>query len=431
MELLIIFFLIVLNGLFSLSEAAIIAARKTRLRQFAEKGDVGARAALELADEPNRFLSTVQIGITLIGILTGAIGGATLEHQFALLLSETPLAPYSDVIAFTSIVLLTTYLSLIIGELVPKRLALRSPETLARRIARPMDVLSRLTAPVVTLLSASTEAILWLLGARAPTDAGVTEDDITGMVKQGVEAGIFQATAPDMVEGVFSLRDRRNSLLMTPRTEVTWLNAQASPDAIRDELIATQHSRLPLCDGELDHVIGLVHTKDVMEQVLRGEPLDVRAVMTPALMVPGVAPVTRTLELFRQNSAHFAVVIGEYGDTIGVLTMQDILEEIVGEVEAGDEPEITRRADGSYLLDGQLPIDEFADLFNLEDIPGAHRIFETLGGFIMDRMDGIPKAGDQFTWGTLKVEVIDMDGNRVDKVLVFSEPAAAKDESDA
>ncbi|MBN8633872.1 MAG: HlyC/CorC family transporter [Anaerolineae bacterium] len=430
MELLIILGLIVLNGIFSMSEAAIIASRKSRLHQQAEKGNKGAQTALKLADDPNRFLSTVQIGITLIGIMTGAIGGAALEHQFARLLVDTPFAPYSDVISFTMIVLLTTYLSLIIGELVPKRLALRAPEAMAMRVARPMNLLARLTAPIVSLLSASTEALLWVLRARHTDEAPITEDEITGMVKQGIEAGVFQETAHDMVEGVFSLSDRRNSALMTPRTEVLWLNIQDDIGLIRDELIKGDHSRFPVCAGDLDHVLGVVHSKNVMDHLLLGKPLDVQALMQPALTVPASAPVTRTLELFRENKGHFALVIGEYGETLGIITLQDVLEEIVGEVETSAEPEIVRRDDGSYLLDGLLPIDEFGDLFAVEDIPGAHKVFETLGGFIMALRDEIPKAGDQLTWGTLRIEVIDMDGNRVDKVLVSTLEAAPKDEAD-
>lgn len=430
MELLIILVLIIVNGLFSMSETAVISSRKSRLQQQAEKGDKGARTALQLADEPNRFLSTVQVGITLIGVLTGAFGGATMAHQIARLLVDTPFEPYGEAIGFGLIVLLTTYLSLIIGELVPKRLALRSPETVAMRIARPMNSLSRITSPVVKLLSFSTEAVLWLLGARKNEETPVTGDEITGMVRQGVEAGVFEETAHGMVEGVFSLPDRKNSALMTPRNDVLWINIRDDAALIREELIAGDHSRFPVCDGDIDHVLGVVHSKHVMDQLLLGKPLDVQAIMTPALTTPASAPAVRTLELFRENGDHFALVIGEYGETLGIITLQDILEEIVGDVENDDEPEIVKRGDGTYFLDGLLPIDEFQELFDIEEVPGAHRVFETLGGFVMAQMDGIPKVGDQFDWGKLHVEVVDMDGNRVDKLLVSTSLAAAKDEPD-
>ncbi len=418
MELVIIVLLLILNGVFSMSETAVITSRKTRLQQLADKGDKSAQAALKLAEEPNRFLSTVQIGITLIGVMTGAFGGATLAKQIAVLMIDTPLAPYADAIGFGVIVVITTYLSLIIGELVPKRLALRSPESVARRIARPMNILSRITSPVVSVLSLSTDAILWLIGARKLDEPPVTQHEIEGMVKQGVEAGVFEETAHGMVEGVFSLSERKTSSLMTPRTDVLWLNLNDSPDLMREELIKSDHSRMPVCDGDIDHVLGIVHAKDVMEQLLRGQPLDIRAVMDFALSVPATTPATRTLELFQANGVHFALVIGEYGETAGVITLQDILEEIVGNVEINIEPEIVVRQDGSYLLDGLLPISEFAELFKIDDIPGAHKVFETLGGFVMAQMDNIPKAGDHFTWGKLRIEVMDMDNNRVDKVLV-------------
>jgi len=418
MELVIIVLLLILNGVFSMSETAVITSRKTRLQQLADKGDKSAQAALKLAEEPNRFLSTVQIGITLIGVMTGAFGGATLAGQVAVLMIDTPFAPYADAIGFGVIVVITTYLSLIIGELVPKRLALRSPESVARRIARPMNILSRITSPVVSVLSLSTDAILWLIGARKLDEPPVTQHEIEGMVKQGVEAGVFEETAHGMVEGVFSLSERKTSSLMTPRTDVLWLNLNDSPDLMREELIKSDHSRMPVCDGDIDHVLGIVHAKDVMEQLLRGQPLDIRAVMDFALSVPATTPATRTLELFQANGVHFALVIGEYGETAGVITLQDILEEIVGNVEINIEPEIVVRQDGSYLLDGLLPISEFAELFKIDDIPGAHKVFETLGGFVMAQMDNIPKAGDHFTWGKLRIEVMDMDNNRVDKVMV-------------
>jgi len=268
------------------------------------------------------------------------------------------------------------------------------------------------------VLSLSTDAILWLIGARKLDEPPVTQHEIEGMVKQGVEAGVFEETAHGMVEGVFSLSERKTSSLMTPRTDVLWLNLNDSPDLMREELIKSDHSRMPVCDGDIDHVLGIVHAKDVMEQLLRGQPLDIRAVMDFALSVPATTPATRTLELFQANGVHFALVIGEYGETAGVITLQDILEEIVGNVEINIEPEIVVRQDGSYLLDGLLPISEFAELFKIDDIPGAHKVFETLGGFVIAQMDNIPKAGDHFTWGKLRIEVMDMDNNRVDKVMV-------------
>jgi len=425
MELLIILVLIVLNGIFSMSEAAIIASRKSRLQQQAEKGIKGAQTALKLAEEPNRFLSTVQIGITLIGIMTGAIGGATFEGQVAQLLVNTPLAPYREVIAFTTIVLITTYLSLIIGELVPKRLALRAPEAMAIRVARPMNLLSRATAPVVTFLSGSTEAILWLLGARKTEEAPVTEDEITGMIRQGVEAGVFEETAHDMVEGVFSLGDRRNSTVMTPRTEVLWLNIEDDLDLIRDELINGDHSRFPVCAGDLDHVLGVVHSKHVMDHLLLGKPLDVQALMQPALTIPGVAPITRTLEMFRENKGHFALVIGEYGETLGVITLQDILEEIVGDFVSApgqNTRRIQHAADGSLLIDGRTPLHNINRHLGWE-LPTDE--FSTLNGLIVGRLEALPEAGAELEVEGLRMRVEAIGDNVVQRVRVFPPESAA------
>ena len=416
MELLIIVVLLILNGIFSMSEAAVIASRRARLQQLADKGDAGAKTALKITDDPNRFLSTVQIGITLIGILLGAFGGATMASQIAALLADTPLAPYAGTIGFALIVLLTTYLSLIIGELVPKRLALRSPERIASLVAPPMRVLSRITAPVVTLLSVSTDAVLVVLGARELDEPPVTEEEIKGMLRQGVEAGVFEEAEHDMVEGIFSLGDRRIGTLMTPRTEVYWLDVNDPPEENRDKLLSSEFSRLPVCDDDPDHVLGMLHSKDLLAQLLSGKPLDIRAATTEALFVPMSMTASKVLDLFRETGKHIALVIGEYGGMEGLVSIQDILEEIVGEVE--EEEHAVQRDDGSWLLDGMMSIDDFEEMFDIEEAPGAHEGYETLGGFMLSLLGNIPKAGDELDWESLHFEVLDMDGNRIDKVLI-------------
>jgi putative hemolysin len=420
MELLIIVVLLIVNGVFSMSEAAVIASRKARLQQQADKGSHGAKAALELAEEPTRFLSTVQIGITLIGVLTGAFGGAALAHPIALLLRDTPLAPYAEAIGFGAIVLLTTYLSLIVGELVPKRLALRSPESIAARIARPMQVLSRATAPVVTLLTASTNAVLWLLRQHESEEAPVTEEEIKAMIAEGVEAGVFEEAHHDMVEGVFSLSDRRISTLMTPRTEVHWLDVQDSPEETRAKIIDSGYSQLPVCEGDFDHVIGILYAKNLLARLLSGASFDLRAAMDEPLYVPASMPASQVLEVFRKQGKYAALVVGEYGGAEGMITIQDILTEIVGEPD--HEVHAIQRDDGSWLLDGLTPISDFMEQYAIDDLPGAHTAFETLGGFIMAQIGNIPKAGDNFDWKLLHLEVLDMDGNRVDKVLISVKP---------
>ena len=425
MELLIILLLILLNGVFSMSEAAVIAARKARLQQQAESGETGAALALGLAQEPNRFLSTVQVGITLVGILTGAFGGATIAAEVAAWIRPTALGHYADAIGFGIVVLVTAYLSLILGELVPKRLALQYPERIAAFIARPMQVLSRLASPLISVLSGSTDAVLLLLGVRPSDDPPVTEEEIKTMMQQGIEAGVFDAGEEDMVSGVFRLGDRRASALMTPRTEVYCLNLRETEDEIRSRIRASNFSRLPVCDGDTDHVVGLLSATRLLSHLLADEPLDIQAAMVEALFVPESMPASKVLDVFRETGQHIAIVIDEYGGMEGLITMQDLLEEIVGEVE-DSAPQATQRGDGSWLIDGLISVDDFRDLFALDDLPGAHDAYSTLGGFVMARLGSIPKVGSAFDWTTLHLEVLDMDGNRVDKVLVtVMEPQAA------
>jgi putative hemolysin len=426
MELLIIFVLILINGLFAMTEAAVIASRRARLQQQIDKGSEGAKAALDLVDNPNRFLSTVQIGITLIGIFSGALGGATIATNIAAALRDTPLAEYADAIGFGLIVLLTTYLSLIFGELVPKRLALSAPERIASLAARPMQILSRITSPVVRFLGTSTNGVLRLIGAHNIEETPVTQDEISAMIQQGIRAGLIEESAQDMVEGVFRLGDRRVSTLMTPRTEVVWLNLEDSFDEQRAAIINSDYSRFPVCDGDLDHVVGLLQTKDILSRMLAGSEFDVRAAMVPPLFIPETMTASKLLDLFRESSTHIGFVIDEYGGLEGLVTIQDVLEAIVGDVEE-DEP--VERPDGSWLLDGMISIEDFKDLLELDEVPGEDEDFETLGGFVMSHQGKIPSVGDSFEWDGLRIEVMDMDGNRVDKLLVTRLPEDAPDEA--
>lgn len=417
MELLIILLLIIVNGVFSMSEAAVIAARKARLQQLAEKGSHGAQTALDLAQEPTRFLSTVQVGITLVGVLTGAFGGATIAEQIAALIRPTTLGRYADAIGFGLVVVVTTYLSLIIGELVPKRLALQSPERIAAAIARPMQALSTITSPLISLLTGSTNAVLYLLGVRPSDEPPVTQEEIKTMMQQGMEAGVFVEAEHDMVSGIFRLVDRRAVSLMTPRTGVHCVNLRDSDDEIRTRIKECSFSRLPVCDGDTDHVVGILEAKTLLSRLLAGEPLDIGAVMIEPQVVPENMPASKVLDLFRETGRHLAIVIDEYGGMAGLITMQDLLEEIVGDVEE-NAPQATQRDDGTWLIDGLISVDDFIRLFALDDLPGAHDAFTTLGGFVMAQIGDIPQAGNTFDWTRLRFEVMDMDGNRVDKVLV-------------
>lgn len=420
-EILIILLLILVNGLLAMAEIAIVSARKTRLRQLANEGDKSARAALELADSPNRFLSTVQVGITLVGIFAGAFGGATLAQYLAMSLRTIPgLAPYSTALSLGIVVAAITYLSLVIGELVPKRLALHSPERIASLIARPMRILSTLAAPIVYLLSVSTEAVLAILGIESSAGAPVTEEEIQVLVEQGAEAGMIEEAERDMVASIFRLGDRRVEALMTPRTEITWIDINDPPDVIRGTIEASNHSRLPVCDDSLDNVLGIVLVKDLLSQSMAGETLDLRAVMKRPLYVPETMPALKVLELFKQTGMHMALLIDEYGGIDGLVTVVDILEAIVGDIPTPEElvaPPIVQRDDGSWLIDGLLPIDEFKELFQIRHLPDEDS-YQTLGGFIVLHIGRIPAPSDHFEWDGLRFEVVDMDGNRVDKVLV-------------
>lgn len=417
MEIVIIVLLIVLNGLFSGSETAVISSRKARLQQLADKGNSGAKTALDMAQEPTRFLSTVQVGITLIGILTGAFGGATIAAQIAEVVRTTPLAPYADAIGFGVVVAVTTYLSLIIGELVPKRLALQYPERIAATIAPPMNVLSKITSPLISLLSGSTHAVLLLLGVRNSDEPPVTEEEIKTMMQQGIEAGVFEAGEQEMVSGIFRLGERRVGSLMTPRTEIIWLNLRDTEAENRAKIQQSPFSRLPVCDGDMDHVVGVLNAKTMLSRLVGGGSFDIEATMVEAQFTPATTPASKVIDLFRETAQHIAIVIDEYGGMEGLVTIQDILEEIVGDVEE-TAPQATQREDKSWLVDGLMSIDDFKDLLVLDEVPGEHERFETLGGFVMAQVNDIPKAGDAFDWKQLHFEVMDMDGNRVDKVLV-------------
>lgn len=423
LEVSVVVLLILLNGIFAMSEIAVVSARKTRLRQWAEEGNAKARAALELANNPNQFLATIQIGITLVGILAGVFGGATIAKELTVILNDISwLAPYSHPLSLALVVVVIAYLSLIVGELVPKRLALNNPERLAMAIAAPMQVLSRVAYPAVHLLGLSTELLLRALGMRPSTEPLVTEEEIRALIEQGTQAGMFEEAEQEMVERVFRLGDRRVSAVMTPRTEIVWLDREASGLEIRRTITESAHSRFLVADGSLDNALGVVHAKDLLAHILGEQVVNLEATLQQPLYVPESMRALKVLELFKQSGTHIALVIDEYGGIQGLVTPSDILEAIVGDLpEAGEqvEPLAVRREDGSWLLDGMLPVDEFKDLFDLGELPGEDQgIYQTLAGFVVMQLGRIPAATDYFVWEGLKIEVMDMDGNRVDKVLV-------------
>jgi putative hemolysin len=420
LEILLILVLIVLNALLAMSELAILSARKPRLQQMAEGGHAGARAALDLAANPNRLLSTVQIGITLVGILAGAFAGATLAQHLARALEVDPwLTRHSEAIALTIVVVLTTYLTLVIGELVPKRLALGRPERIAVLAARPMRALSVAAAPAVRLLGFSTDLVLRLLHMRAPAEPSVTEDEVRVMVREGVRVGVFETAEQEMVENVFRMGDLRVHALMTVRPDIAWLDLDDPPERIHATIVEEGYSRYPVARGNLDQVVGFVRSKDLLARHLTGQPLDLQAVLRTPLFVPESVRALRVLELFKQQRTHMAIVLDEYGVTQGLVTHDDLLDAIVGDIaplETAAELSAVRREDGSWLLDGTLTIED-AFLYLQVPPPPPSSDYQTLGGFVMTHLGAVPAPADHFEWGGVRFEVVDMDGRRVDKVL--------------
>lgn len=423
-EVLIIFLLILANGLLAMAEIAIVSARKARLEQLAQEGDERARAALNLATAPGYFLAAVQVGITLIGILSGAFGGATLAEELEGWLSKIiGLRAYLGALSVAMVVLFITFFSLVLGELAPKQIALYNPERIASRLARPMSSLTRLTGPLVRLLNASTSLVLRLLGIHRSTEPQVSEEEIKILIAQGTVAGLFEPMEEQIVDHVFRLGDLKASSLLTPRTEIDWLDLDDPLDMLRKRIIDSKHTYLPVARGSLDNLIGFVRAKDLLAQSLCGDPFDLAALTQPPLLVPESTPALQVLERFKQTRVHIAFVLDEYGGIQGLLTATDLLEAMVGELPEMHElldPDILQREDGSYLLDGLLAIDRFKDLFEIKQLPGEdERLFETLGGFVMTQLGRIPATGDHFHWEGLRIEVVDMDGNRVDKLLVM------------
>ncbi len=424
-ETLAIFLLLIGNGVFAMAEIAVVTARKSRLQDLANKGSATARAALELANAPNPFLSTMQIGITLIGILAGAFGGGALTEWMATQLNTMPvISAYSRSIALGIVVLGITYFSVIIGELAPKRLALGHPETIAMVMAPAVRFLLKVCRPVVHLLSFSTDLVFRLFGKKFDEQTSVTEDEVRTLVRQGTAAGVFEESEQDMVEAVFQLGDKSARALMTPRPQIVWLDVNDSVEQIGAKLADSGHSRFPVCAGSLDDVVGIVQAKDLLASFLAGKNVALNASMQPPPFVPRTMTALQVLDHIKISGSHIVLVVDEYGGIEGLLTHHDILEAIAGDMPLGKtpaEPKAVQRKDGSWLLDGMLSVDEFKDIFKLENLPGEKKdTFQTLGGFIFTQMERVPSVSEHFEWNGLRFEVVDMDGKRIDKVLVSS-----------
>jgi putative hemolysin len=429
LEIILLLFLILLNGLFSMSEFAVVYARKSRLQPLADDGNQRAQAALDLAEHPVQFLATIQIGITLVGTLIGAIGGATLARHLVPLFAAIPLlAPFAEAISFASVVLLLTFLTLVLGELVPKQLALHSAERLAIALAGPIRTLSNLTSPLTRFLAGSSNLIVRLIGIRPSAEPPVTEDEIKVLIEQGTQAGVFEEAEQEMVKGVFRLGGQRVGALMTPRPDIDWIDLDESPNLIHDQILGSHRTRFPVAQGELDKVLGILHTKDLLAHGFSCDPPDLRKLLRPPVFIPESAEALQALEQFKETGEHFALVTDEYGSVAGVISSTDILEAIVGDLPAKGEPaepEVVRREDGTWLMGGALSIGEMTDTLGLDNLPEEEEgSFQTVGGFVMVRLGEVPQAGDHFEWGGFRFEVMDMDGRRVDKVLVTPLPPA-------
>jgi putative hemolysin len=423
LEFALVILLILANGVFAMSETAFVSARKVRLQQWANEGNAKAAAALEFVNSPNRLLSTVQLGITLIGILAGAFGGATIAGALSEKIHAIPwLAPYSDALALALVVIVITYLSLVIGELVPKRIALNNPERIAMFMVRTMQVLSAISSPFIRLLSLSTEGILRLIGLRPSSEPPITEEEINVLIEEGTQIGTFEAAEQDMIERIFRLGDRRVSALMTHRPDIIWLDVNDPLLDITQTIRESIYSRFPVCDGSLDNVLGMLHVKDLLLQYMVGQPLDLKAALQTPLYVIDNTSTLKVLELFKQTGQQAALVIQEYGDIEGLITLNDILEAIVGDISSNDDldhPQAVQREDGSWLLDGMLPIDELKEILHVRALPEeSSGDYETLAGFVLTELGRIPAPADHFEWDRFRFEVMDMDGRRIDKVLV-------------
>jgi putative hemolysin len=422
-EIVVIAALILANGLFSMSEMAVISARKSRLKAAADAGDAGARAALALADSPTHFLSTVQIGISVIGTLAAAFGGASVTDELAALLrGYALLAPHSHTIALGLVVLVISYFSLVIGELVPKRIAMANAESIAAAIATPMQKLSTLVLPIVHLLSWSSDAILRLLGRQLQKPPPINDEDIRFLINLSSQTGDLPASERDILERVFQLGDRRAWAVMKPRPEIIWLDVEDSAEQNWHKILASSYSRYPVCRGDLDAIVGIVSLKSLLKVSHAGGDLNLTENLNQPLIVPESKPALEILDLFKNRAIHMAIVVDEFGSIQGLITLGDILEALVGYIVPIDQPaerEAVQREDGSWLFDGTVPIDELKQYLDLRALPEEHAgYYQTLAGFIMNQLGRIPAAGDHFVWAGLRFEVVDMDGRRIDKILV-------------
>ncbi len=430
----VVLLLVVLNGLFAMTELAVVSSRKSKLQARAERGDRGARAALKLSEEPTQFLSAVQVGITLIGILAGAYGQATIAGELDRILEVAfpALAKYTEFFATALVVVCITYVSLIIGELVPKRLALIFPETVASKMAKPISTLAIVLKPFVLLLTASTSGILKLLGVKDRDGSDVTQEEVATILAEGTSAGLIEPEEQEMIEEIMRLGDRPVRVAMTPRHEVFWIALDDPEEVVREEIRTCPYSRIVVArENDVDNPLGLVHKKDLLDALLTTGKIDVEPLVAEPAFIPQSTSVLKALEILKGSRVHMAFIVDEYGAFEGVVTATDILEMIAGDFDEGHDEEqawIHQRADGTWLVDGQTDLDDLADTLG-EDF-GEHEGFHTVAGLILHQISRVPDEGEVLQVGRFEVEVVDMDDRRIDK-LIFKELVKAEDERDA
>ncbi|MBI4985421.1 MAG: HlyC/CorC family transporter [Rhodocyclales bacterium] len=426
MEILFLIALVLLNGAFAMSEIALVTARRARLVRLADDGDSAAAVAIRLHDEPTRFLSTIQIGITSIGILNGIVGEAVLAVPLAVRLQALGMDHEASNIAATGLVVVgITFVSIVIGELVPKRIAQFNPEGIARLVARPMQFLALFTRPFVRLLSISTDTILRLLGQRQQAEQGVTEEEIHAMIEEGSEAGVIERQEHEMVRNVFRLDDRQIGSLMIPRADIVYLDVDLPLEANLKWVTDSEHSRFPVCRGGLQDILGIVNAKQLLNQTLRGGFTDLAAQLQPAVFVPETLNGMDLLGHFRASGTQMVIVVDEYGEVLGLVTLQDVLEAVTGEFKPRNQEDAwaVQREDGSWLLDGMIPVPELKDRLELRAVPEEDKgRYHTLSGLMMLLLERLPQTGDVATWEDWRMEVVDLDGKRVDKVLAIRIP---------
>lgn len=426
MNISILIILIVLNGIFAMSEIALVTARKSRLQRLSEEGDASATLAIRLGEEPTAFLSTVQIGITAIGVLNGVVGEATLAGPLANMLAGLGLEEKASVMGATAIVVVgITYFSIVFGELVPKRIAQFHAEGIARFMARPISLLGKVSRPFVVLLSLSTDAILRLIGKRELSSSHLTEEDIHAMLDEGSQAGLIKKHERQIVRNVFRLDDRQIASLMTPRSDIVFLDMQRPFTKSLEELIDSDHSRFPVCRGDIQDLIGVISAKRLLKQCMKNDSAHILEYMQPPVYVPESLTGMKLLKQFRESGAQMVFVVDEYGEILGLITLQDVLVALAGEFKPRDPEDMwaVQRQDGSWLLDGLIPVQELKDRLGLKSVPDEQKgRYNTLSGMMMWLIGNLPRTGDVTEWEQWRLEVVDLDGNRIDKVLASRLP---------